>query len=196
MNKLIALPLTVLLASCGSGESGDSTQILSDNSLEFDRNAEVANACASNYYEEIAGNYDGQISYDKDDGSLSCRWEVELQITSNYTTDPNTRQICDLTFNMASTGGVNTGCSDIGTGGEILDSLASPNNNQFWTNTPWPIDAAARMATTVSENLVFPIGLANSPTRQFTIIFDGFGNITYPENNAILPEWSGVLVKE
>lgn len=196
MKKITTLLFLPVLASCGGGGSSGTTESLSDELLVFDSNATVVNACASEYYQEIAGNYDGQISYDRDDGSQSCEWEVELQITSAHITDPNTRQICDLTFNMASTGGTNEGCSDIGTGGEVLDSLASPNDNQFWTNTPWPIDATARMPVTLSDNLIFPIGLANSQTRQFTLIFDGFGNITYPANSDILPEWSGVLVKE
>lgn len=195
MRKILTLAFLPVLTSCGGGGSG-TPEPLSDNGAVFNSNATVVNACQSDYYQEIAGNYDGQINFNRDDGSLSCRWEVELQITSTHTTDPITRQICDLSFNMASTGGANAGCADIGTGGEVLDSLASPNDNQLWTNTPWPIDAAARMPITLSESLVYPIGIANSPTRQFNMIFDGFGNISYPANNDVLPEWSGILVKQ
>lgn len=196
MKNLSVLVLLPILASCGGGGSSSVDELIGVSTAGFDRNATVVNACESDYYREIAGDYDGQFSYNSDDGSQSCQWEVDLQITSGYTRDPNTRTICDLTFNMSSTGGTNEGCADIGTGGEMLDSLASPNSNMFWTNTPWPVDAAAIMPVTLPENAVFPIGLANVPTMQFTVNFDGSGNIFLPAQDDILPEWSGLLVKQ
>jgi len=184
--------LVPLLASCGGGGSGGG-QPLSDPLTDvFNPAATVVNACSSEHYTELVGDYDGQIAYDDGD-ELSCFWEVELQVSSGYTSDPNTRSICDLTFNMASTG-ASAGCSDIGIGGKLLDTLSV--SRESWTNTSYPVDAFAQVPSAIPDNGVFPIGIAGQAVSQFTVTFDGRGNVTFPNSVSAEPEYTGVLVKQ
>ena len=117
----------------------------------------------------------------------------ELQVTPGYTSDSTFRQICDLTFNMASSGAT-AGCSDIGIGGDLVESLiASPG---LWESPPWPVDGFAQIPSALPDSSVYPIGISGISTSQFTMTFDGRGNIRFPDSLSAEPEFTGVLVKQ
>jgi len=143
------------------------------------------------------GDYDGQINFaSKDDNGPVCSWEVELQVTSGYTTDPTLRTVCDLTFNMTSelATDATAGCDDVGVGGKLIDSLGASQG--MWDAPPYPVDAFAQTLTQIPDSAVFPIGVHGIPVSQFTLTFDGLGNITLPDSISANPEYSGVLVKQ
>lgn len=203
--KHCAWLLVPLLASCG----GSDTNVLEPPTGDvFNLDGPVVNACASNYYTELVGDYDGQIVFRDselrytlaDDTLFTCTWEVDLQVSSAYTSDPDTRTICDLTFSMTSnvtgtTGGVGPElCSDVGIGGDLIDTLGV--SRELWTNPPYPIDAFAQVPTAIPGDMVFPIGVAGQAVSQFTLTFDGMGNITLPDSITAEPDYSGVLVKQ
>ncbi len=188
--KRYGLFLLPVLVSCGGGGSVSTDSGLQNDA--FNPTGRVVNACSSDYYRELVGDYDGQIRFANDDG-LVCTWEVELQVSSAYTTDPALRQICDLNFNMVSSGAT-VGCADVGIGGSLLDTLAASRDQ--WVDVPWPVDAFAEVSSAIPDSSVYPIGIAGIATRQFTITFDGRGNVTFPDSVSVEPEYSGVLVKQ
>ena len=197
MKALYAITLLPMLAACGehvSGNRNEEAGLLADEVTDEFSITEVAvNACASNYYTELAGLYDGQIDYTNDDDTLSCTWEVDLQITSEYRRDPVNRSVCDLTMNMISTSENPEGCSDVGVSGDIIEPLSAASDSTSWTSPPWPIEADAVFDFGLTGNAVYPIGMEDSDSFV-TFRFDGLGNVRYPE--VLGGNWSGVLVKQ
>ena len=183
------------LAACGSTTAdNDGSVFLADPLTDLFSDGEaVVNACASNYYTELDGNYDGQIDYISDDESLECSWEVDLQVTGEYISDPINRTVCDLTMNMISTSANTDGCSDVGLAGDIAEPLKDPSNIAVWQSPSYPIDATALLDVGLPGSAVYPIG-EQGPTSVLTFRFDGRGNVTYPAS--IDGSWTGVLVKQ
>ena len=188
MKFLAALLTLPILAACG----GSSSQPLAS---EFNADAAVVNACDSNYYQELTGNYDGQINYTAINDNLSCSWEVELQITSDYLLDPVSRRFCDLTMNMASVSSNPDGCNNVGLAGIVSEPLKSLFDvDQF--NTPaWPIDADVLLNARLPNSAVYPVGDTGN-VEVIALRFDGMGNAVFPATLNASPKWSGVLVKQ
>ena len=197
MKAIFAIALLPILAACGEredfGTDDDSGLLADDIGDSFNPAGPVVNACASVYYTELAGSYDGQIDYTSNDETLSCTWEVDLQITSEYLRDPFARSVCDLSMNMISTSALTEGCRDVGLSGDISEPLEDATNRVVWSSPPWPIEADALLDIGLSDDDIFPIG-KNGDTSFITFRFDGFGNVTYPES--LDGDWSGVLVKQ
>ena len=197
MKVLYALTLLPMLSACGEHISGNRNEVaglLADELADgFSIAGPVVNACASNYYTELAGLYDGEIEYTNDDDTLSCTWDVDLQITSEYRRDPVNRTVCDLSMNMFSTSENPEGCSDVGVFGDIVEPLSAASDSTLWTSPPFPIEADAVLDFGLSDNTVFPIGTEDS-SSFITFRFDGLGNVTYPDS--FEGDFSGVLVKQ
>ena len=197
MKALYAITLLPVLTACGehiSGNRNEEAGLLADELTDgFNIAGPEVNACASNYYTELAGLYDGQIEYTNDDDTLSCTWEVDLQVTSGYRRDPVNRTVCDLTMNMISTSENPVGCSDVGVSGDITEPLNAATDSTVWTSPPYPIEADAVLDFGLSDSTVYPIGTEDS-SSFITFRFDGLGNVRYPESLA--GDWSGVLVKQ
>ena len=187
--------LPVLVACYGdSSNSNDEPALFADSIAgEFNIAGPVVNACASNYYTELAGLYDGQIDYTSDDETLSCTWRLDLQITSEYLTDPVNRATCDLTMNVISQSANPEGCSDVGISGDLSEPLKAASNSSVWLSPPWPIELEAVLDFGLPGSDVHPIGVEGAAS-VIALRFDGLGNIRYPETAVGM--WSGVLVKQ
>ena len=198
MKALYAITLLPVLAACGehvSGNRNEEAGLLADELTDdgFSIAQTGVNACASNYYTELAGLYDGQIDYTKDDDTLSCTWEVDLQVTTEYRRDPVNRSVCDLTMNMISTSENPEGCSDVGISGDIVEPLSAASDSTAWTSPPWPIEVNSVFDFGLSGSAVYPIGMEDAESF-ITFRFDGLGNVRYPDT--LNGNWSGVLVKQ
>ncbi len=192
MKRVFSVLAVAMLASCGGGGS-ESVSIQDDG---FNTDGPVVNACASNYYTELVGDYDGQISYTKADDSLSCTWEVDLQVSGGYTMDPVNRRVCDLTMNMASTSTNPVGCSDVGLAGDVSEPLKSLfTTADELTNPTWPVEADTLLNSRLPDSAVYPVGETGT-VLVITLTFDGAGNVIFPASLNASPEWSGVIVKK
>ena len=108
IRNLAALAVLPVMAACGgdgdSGNSIDSLLSLDDDSAEFNPDGPVVNAGRSNYYRELVGVYDGQITFTDSSAEdpVPCVWEVEIGVEGDYVTDPEFRQVYDLSMSITS----------------------------------------------------------------------------------------------
>ena len=191
MKNVFALAALPLLAACSGGSS--TPQPLADVGTGFNADGPVFNACGADYYTELAGTYDGQITFASDDETLSCVWGVDLQIIGEYTTDPITQRACDLTFNMSSTSSNPDGCEDVGIAGDMSEPFKAQLNAPQWTNPEWPLTGDVVLDVRLPSTAVYPVGRVGS-TNTMSLIFDGQGNITYAPS--VGGTFDGVIVKQ
>jgi hypothetical protein len=186
MRIIPVLAILPILAACGGGSG--STPLagaeLQDDAL-YNPDGAVINACSSPYYAELIGTYDGVINYT--DIELSCTWETDLQISGRYETDPATRSICDVTYNVTTALDAPVdGCADIGAGGQLVGTLTG---RAQWESPPWPVPSIGTTPAELQSGVRYVFGVGGVPV--FEIVNDGRGNINFAGNNT-----AGVLVKQ
>jgi len=199
MHVRIALLALPFLAAC-DGSGSDPAPLADDQVTDvFNEAGPVVNACLSSYYLELVGVYSGEIQYASRSTAdeTACVWNVEIGIASEYRTDPQFRQVCDLSLSMtASTVSGGEACGDVGAGAELLDDLASSSNVSLWRSPPWPIEALAIFTTDLSAGPIYPVGRDIGTVSSFDLRFDGQGGLSFPQSAEDNPEWSGVLLKQ
>ncbi len=179
MKKLTAILLPFVLASCSDG----STFLASDDP--------VANGtCGTTYYQELNGNYDGQIDYQS--AEVFCSWEVSLQLAAR-----NYQGLCQVDADMQSQllqG--DTDCADIDMVATLAEPFGSGLRRDQWTAPQWPVQATIYAAgNQLQGEAIRPVGMSgNAPLP--VVSFDGRGNVTFPEHAGYDETYSGVLVKQ
>lgn len=229
MNKhILVTAVSLLVVACGGGgndnNTSDASGTLNDNgadsvtgvsdaqasssdigladlSAEFDPDGVVINACSAPYYSELAGTYDGQISYQTADNA--CRWEVLLVVTPTYDLpDDEFRQFCVVTGNYRSvqlpvSAGDASNCEDISIAEKLLEPYAIPVNNHVWLEPSWPVATEMPLTDSLPAGQVYPVGNFSADSDQVSVgfQFDGVGNVTVNSLSGDAGDWDGVLVK-
>lgn len=179
--------LLPLIAACGGGD-GSAPLPVDDINGRFNPAGPVVNACASPYYQELQGAFDGQISFD--DGATVCVFEVEAEILGDYSLDPVRHTVCnlDIALHTELVSG-NGSCANITVVAGLDDALKSPTDSAMWIDTPWPITAYGILPVAPPQQMVTAVVVGSA--NVFQLIFDGNGNIMVPEIH-----YAGVLVKQ
>jgi hypothetical protein len=227
MNKhILVTAVILLLVACGGGDNNasDTDGTLNDNgadnatgvsdaqasssdigladlSAEFDPDGVVINACSAPYYRELAGTYDGQITYQTADNA--CLWEVLLVVTPTYDlSDDELRQSCVVTGNYRSvqlspSAEDASNCQDISVAEKLLEPYAIPVNNRVWLTPSWPVTAEMPLTISLPAGQVYPVGNFSADSDQVSVEFllDGLGNVTVNSSSGDASDWDGVLVK-
>lgn len=183
--KYLAIALPIILTACGGGSSDTTTLLQSDP-------PQLSGRCSNDYYAELRGVYDGEVTYTSPD--LSCRWDLDFEVT----TPSNAGLYCVSAANITSDllAG-DSACADIAQAGTFTE----PNQASFAINpdlvVTWPVEATMTLNAAVDDSRVFPIGDTGA-TSLVKLRFDGRGNMTF-QDTVYLDEgetFDGVLVKQ
>jgi len=146
--------------------------------------------CATTFFREITGVYDGEITYTSD--TLSCRWNVDFEIaTATVSGTAHCGSSANITSDLLF--GDRARCGDIAQAGDFQPTVSGGSTVADLNAVTWPVDGFMVLNAETDGSIVYPIGRTGA-SQYIDIRFDGSGNVTMPQYNDA--GFDGVLVKQ
>ncbi len=179
----IVAPLFTFLAACGGGGSNDNSEIVVNDDPDQTTQTTQSGACATAYYSELAGDYEGQIMYGSD--TATCNWQTNLTVsTSTYSLgEILIDEICEVQAEYTSTllSG-DLACADVSVTSQLIEPYGANTNVDELNDPDWPIDGSLRFNAELDADQIYPVGKTGR-VLYFDLQFDGNGAAYFPPNN-------------